>query len=44
LRVPLGTRLKVGVGLFALVVVIGTAAAVIVAGMAVAGAQALGRL
>ncbi|HET8619814.1 MAG TPA: hypothetical protein VFM27_12690, partial [Acidimicrobiales bacterium] len=44
LRVPLGTRLKAGVGLCALVVVLGTAAAIVVAGMAVAGAQALSGL
>jgi hypothetical protein len=44
LRVPLGNRLKAGVGLCALVVVLGTAAAIVVAGMAVAGAQALSGL
>ncbi len=44
LRVPVGTRLKAGLGLFALVVVLGTVAAVIVAGIAFAGAQALAGL
>jgi hypothetical protein len=44
LRVPLGTRLKAGVGLCALVVVLGAATAIVVAGMAVAGAQALSGL
>jgi hypothetical protein len=44
LRVPLRTRLKATVGLFALVVVLGTAAALIVVGVALAGAQALSGL
>jgi len=44
LRVPLRTRLKAGVGLFALVVVLGTATALIVVALAVAGVQALSGL
>jgi hypothetical protein len=44
LRVPLGTRLKAGIGLCALVVVLGTATALIVVGVALAGAQALSGL
>ncbi len=44
LRVPFRTRLKAGVGLFALVVLLGTAAALVLAGVALAGAQALAGL
>ncbi|HEY7070308.1 MAG TPA: hypothetical protein VH479_09355 [Acidimicrobiales bacterium] len=44
LRVPLRTRLKAGAGLFVLVVMLGTATALLVAGLALAGAQALGAL
>jgi hypothetical protein len=44
LRVPFRTRLKAGVGLCALVVVLGTATALIVVGVAFAGAQALSGL
>ena len=44
LRVPLRTRLKATIGLVALVVVLGTATALILAGVALAGAQALSGL
>lgn len=44
LRVPFRTRLKATVGLCALVVFLGTATALVVVGLALAGAQALSGL
>jgi len=44
LRVPLRSRLKATIGLCALVVFLGTAAALLVVGLALAGAQALSGL
>jgi hypothetical protein len=43
LRVPFLNRLKATAGLVLMVVVLGTTVAVIIAGLAMAGAQALGR-
>jgi hypothetical protein len=44
LRVPLRSRIKAGAGLFLMVVMLGTATALIVGGLVLAGAQALGAL
>jgi hypothetical protein len=44
LRVPLTHRLRAGAGLLTLVVVLGTATALVIAAMVVAAAQALGEI